>query len=120
MGGVITVESEVGRGSVFRFDAHFRVVAATAAPGPPPSLEGVRVLVVDDNHTNRRILEGTLRNWAMRPTAVASGTEALAAIAAVPAESFQLILLDANMPGMDGFMFAERLRAWRNPRGRRS
>ena len=49
MGGVITVESEVGRGSVFRFDAHFRVVAATAPSGPPPSLEGVRVLVVDDN-----------------------------------------------------------------------
>ena len=111
MGGVITVESEVGRGSVFRFDAHFRVVAATAPSGPPPSLEGVRVLVVDDNHTNRRILEGTLRNWAMRPTAVASGAEALAAIAAAPAESFQLILLDASMPGMDGFMFAERLRA---------
>ena len=63
MGGVITVESEVGRGSVFRFDAHFRVVEATAPSGPPPSLEGVRVLVVDDNHANRRILEGTLRNW---------------------------------------------------------
>ena len=111
MGGVITVESEVGRGSVFRFDAHFRVVAATAPSGPPPSLEGVRVLVVDDNHANRRILEGALRAWAMRPTAVASGAEALAAIAAAPAESFQLILLDARMPGMDGFMFAERLRA---------
>ena len=54
MGGVITVESEVGRGSVFRFDAHFRVVAATAPSGPPPSLEGVRVLVVDDNHASRQ------------------------------------------------------------------
>jgi signal transduction histidine kinase/CheY-like chemotaxis protein len=112
MGGVITVESEVGRGSVFRFDAHFRVVEASAPSGPPPSLEGVRVLVVDDNHTNRRILEGTLRSWAMRPTAVASGAEALAAMAAAPpAEPFQLILLDASMPGMDGFAFAERLRA---------
>jgi signal transduction histidine kinase/DNA-binding response OmpR family regulator len=111
MGGVITVESEVGRGSEFRFDAHFRVAEAMAPSGPPPSLEGVRVLVVDDNHTNRRILEGTLRNWAMRPTAVGSGPEALAAIAAAPAEPFQLILLDASMPGMDGFMFAERLRA---------
>jgi signal transduction histidine kinase/DNA-binding response OmpR family regulator len=111
MGGVITVDSEIGRGSVFRFDAHLRVVES-APSGPPPSLEGIRVLIVDDNHTNRQILEGTLRNWAMRPTAVASGAEALAAVAAAaPAEPFQLILLDASMPGMDGFTFAERLRA---------
>jgi two-component system sensor histidine kinase/response regulator len=111
MGGVITVESEVGRGSVFRFDAHFRLVEAPAPSGPPRSLEGMRVLVVDDNDTNRRILEGALQNWAMRPTAVGNGAEALAAIGAVPGEPFQLVLLDASMPGMDGFMFAERLRS---------
>jgi signal transduction histidine kinase/DNA-binding response OmpR family regulator len=111
MGGAITVESEVGRGSVFQFHAHFRVADPSAAPpAPPPSLDGLRVLVVDDNSTNRRILEGALRYWAMRPTTVGSGAEALAAIGAA-AEPFQLILLDANMPEMDGFMFAERLGA---------
>jgi two-component system, sensor histidine kinase and response regulator len=109
MGGTITVESAVGRGSVFRFDGRFRVAqASTAPPALPPALDGLRVLIVDDNATNRRILEGTVRHWAMRPTAVGSAADGLAAIAAAP-EPFSLILLDANMPGMDGFMFAERL-----------
>jgi two-component system, sensor histidine kinase and response regulator len=75
-----------------------------------PSLKGLRVLIVDDNATNRRILEGTLTHWAMRPTSVSGGAEALGAIAATAADPFPLILLDAHMPEMDGFMFAERLR----------
>ncbi len=109
MGGTVTVESEEGRGSVFRFDADFGMAQASGAPaGPPPALEGLPVLIVDDNRTNRRILEGTLRHWRMRPTAVESGAAGLAAIAAAT-EPFALILLDANMPQMDGFMFAERL-----------
>ncbi len=109
MGGTVTVESAVGRGSVFRFDADFGLGQGAMAPmGPPPALEGLRVLIVDDNRTNRRILEGTLRHWGMRPTAVEGGAEGLAAIAATT-EPFALILLDANMPHMDGFMFAERL-----------
>jgi signal transduction histidine kinase/DNA-binding response OmpR family regulator len=109
MGGTVTVESEVGRGSVFRFDADFGIAQDSVTPaGPPPALAGLRVLVVDDNRTNRRILEGTLRHWGMRPTAVEGGPEGLAAIAAAT-EPFALILLDANMPHMDGFMFAERL-----------
>ncbi len=109
MGGTVTVESEVGRGSVFRFDADFGITQSSASPaGPPPALEGLRVLIVDDNRTNRRILEGTLRHWGMRPTAVEGGAEGLAAIAAAT-EPFALILLDANMPQKDGFMFAERL-----------
>ena len=111
MGGEITVESEVGRGSIFRFTADFGIAEATAiVPVRLPSLEGLRVLIVDDNATNRRILEGTLTQWAMRPTSVSGGAEALAAIAATVADPFPLILLDAHMPDMDGFMFAERLR----------
>ena len=81
-----------------------------------PTLEGLRVLIVDDNATNRRILEGTLTHWAMRPTSVGSGTEALAAVAATTADPFPLILLDAHMPEMDGFMFAERLALMSNAR----
>ena len=109
MGGTVTVESEIGRGSVFRFDADFGIAQGSVAPaGPPPALEGLHVLIIDDNRTNRRILEGTLRHWGMRPTAVESGAEGLAALAAAT-EPFALILLDLNMPHMDGFMFAERL-----------
>jgi signal transduction histidine kinase/CheY-like chemotaxis protein len=107
MGGTLRVESTVGKGSTFRFDAQFGVLAAAAISRPPlPSLEGLAVLVIDDNATNRRILEGTLRHWGMRPTVTASGAEGLMAARRQP---FALILLDANMPEMDGFMFTERL-----------
>jgi signal transduction histidine kinase/CheY-like chemotaxis protein len=110
MGGEITVESTLGRGSMFSFTADFRIAEAAAiVPVRLPSLEGLRVLIVDDNATNRRILEGTLTHWAMRPTSVASGAEALAAVTATAADPFPLILLDAHMPEMDGFMFAEQL-----------
>jgi signal transduction histidine kinase/CheY-like chemotaxis protein len=117
MGGAVTVESEVGRGSTFRFEADFPLAPAqAAAPAVPPVLEGLRVLIVDDNTTNRRILEDTLRYWAMRPTAVGSAEEGLAAVAAA-AEPFALILLDANMPDVDGFTFAERLGTGASARG---
>jgi signal transduction histidine kinase/DNA-binding response OmpR family regulator len=107
MGGTLRVESTVGKGSTFRFDAQLGVLAAAAITRPAlPSLDGLAVLVIDDNATNRRILEGTLRHWGMRPTLAASGAEGLAAARQQP---FALVLLDANMPEMDGFMFAERL-----------
>ncbi|GAG45059.1 unnamed protein product, partial [marine sediment metagenome] len=74
--------------------------------------EGLPVLVVDDNATNRRILEGMLKSWRMSPTAACSGSEALAAMtrsrdAGTP---FRLVLLDVSMPKMDGFTFAQTLR----------
>jgi signal transduction histidine kinase/DNA-binding response OmpR family regulator len=110
MGGTITVESEVGRGSVFGFSADFAVAQGPAPTGEHlvPSLDGLRVLIVDDNATNRRIVIETVKQWSMRPTAVESGAAALDAIAR-STEPFALILLDLHMPGMDGFMFAERL-----------
>jgi CheY-like chemotaxis protein len=118
MGGTITVESEVGRGSAFRFDAHFQVAEASGGPPTalPPVLDGLRVLVVDDNSSNRRILEDTLRHWAMRPTTVSSAAEGLALIAAA-AEPFALIVVDANMPEMDGFTFVQRLRSMAGSQG---
>ncbi len=109
MDGAITVESEPGNGSEFRFDAHFRVGFGDPEPAPPVSLRGRRTLVVDDNDTNRRILAATLESWAMPVRCVSSAMEALEVLRA-PGEHFDLMVLDGHMPGMDGFMLAERLR----------
>ena len=114
MGGRLWVESAVGMGSTFHFTARFGVgPVAEEPPTPSPAtLEGLAVLVVDDNATNCRILEDVLRNWRMNPTTVRDGPEALRALgrAAEAGEPFPLVLLDAVMPGMDGFMLAEEIR----------
>ncbi len=116
MDGRITVHSEAGRGSTFRFGARFgRQAEPTKRPvrAVPLSLRGLRVLVVDDNDTNRLILVETLLHWHMRPTAVPSGHAALAEIAHTTqtGEGFDLVLLDSQMPVMDGFELADRIRA---------
>jgi two-component system sensor histidine kinase/response regulator len=115
MGGAISVESEPGSGSTFSFDASLALDT-----GPPqqaerlemPDLQGLRVLVVDDNATNRRVVEGMLANWGMVSTSCAGGQEALEAIGAAgdPDDEFGMVLLDLRMPVMDGFEFAERMR----------
>jgi PAS domain S-box-containing protein len=115
MGGRIWVESAVGQGSAFHFTARFGLAGGPrrrAAPAEPPALHGLRVLVVDDNATNRRILEETLAAWRLRPTAVADGPAALAELgqAAEAGEPYPLVLLDAMMPDMDGFSLAEHVR----------
>jgi CheY-like chemotaxis protein len=80
-------------------------------PKAQPSLPPMPVLVVDDNVVNRRILVEQLRRWSMKPTAVDSGPAALEAMqtAARAEEPFQLVLLDANMPEVDGFAVAEQI-----------
>jgi PAS domain S-box-containing protein len=115
MGGRVWVESVVGKGSTFHFTARFGRQGRPAeptAPGPPVELEDLPVLVVDDNATNRRILEEMLRNWHMRPTVVDNGRSALVALeqARAVGRPFALVLLDAQMPGMDGFSLAERVK----------
>jgi two-component system sensor histidine kinase/response regulator len=114
MGGSITLESEPGKGSVFEFTADFEVEPADSAAQQPayrPDLAGLRVLVVDDNATNLRILEGMLQGWLMTPTLVSSGEEALAIMTAAQGDApFELIITDSHMPGLDGFELVDRIR----------
>ena len=115
MGGEISVQSEAGAGS--RFCLAVRVQCAGELPVHDTSesreLAGARVLVVDDNLTNRKILGGLLRRWDATPALAASGVEALAMVeeAARAGHPFDLILTDLNMPGMDGLTFVQRLRS---------
>jgi PAS domain S-box-containing protein len=113
MGGRIEVESTPGRGSRFHFRARFGMAPGPPAREPPHArTRGLRVLVVDDNATNRRVLEETLAHWRMRPTLAAGGREALELLerAAARGRPFPLVLLDANMPELDGFALAEKMR----------
>ena len=115
MKGRISVESTQGAGSTFHFTAEFK--NQPPSEGIPVSesgairLDGVRVLVVDDNATNRRILEEVLNHWHMRPTCVASGREALSAVALAKSldDPYRLALLDMLMPEMDGFELTRQL-----------
>ena len=115
MGGDLTVDSRLGAGSVFRFTVRLprgrvRTVAPPGSLAPLP--EGMAVLVVDDNATNRLILHEQLVAWHLRPQLADNGPAALRLLheAAAAGTPFPLALLDVNMPAMDGLELARRIK----------
>jgi PAS domain S-box-containing protein len=111
MGGTLSVSSNPGSGSEFKVSLPFQIRAQPAISGPVPALRdisGMRVLVVDDNATNRRILEEVLGTWGLVPAMVSNGAAALAELdlAAASGTPFELALIDYQMPGIDGFELA--------------
>jgi PAS domain S-box-containing protein len=113
MGGTVSVESIPDRGSTFRFSARFEIEPPGAEKPLPArrNLTGLPVLIVDDNATNRRILEEVFTNWRMRPLAVESGRAAIEKLeeARAAGQPFAVAVLDGHMPEMDGFDVAERI-----------
>jgi signal transduction histidine kinase/DNA-binding response OmpR family regulator/HPt (histidine-containing phosphotransfer) domain-containing protein len=120
MGGRIQLKSRPGEGSTFSFDARLAVrkePTAATVEVPTDALIDLPVLVVDDNATNRRILQSIVSQWGMRPTAVDGGAAALFQLrrAAAAGDPFRLVLLDAMMPEMDGAMLSQRIRDDEDP-----
>jgi PAS domain S-box-containing protein len=115
MSGRLWVESEVGKGTDFHFVVSLPLQEAGFQPVRPTNisaLKGAQVLVVDDDATNCRILVGVLKGWRLRPRAVSSGAEALEELyrAVSTGQAPALVLLDAQMPEIDGFAVARRMR----------
>lgn len=113
MEGRIWVESEVGQGSTFCFTSRFSLQAEPNVDLSPPreDLKGLKALIVDDSAASRTILKKMLAAWDITATEAEDGYRALAELerASTENEPYQVLLLDSDMPGMDGFQVAEHM-----------
>ena len=119
MGGTLSAESEESRGSTFQFE----IVAREAAAPPRPAhdeapLAGKRLLLVDDNATNREIVRRLAESWEMLVEVVERPTDALARVRR--GDPFDVAVLDMQMPEMDGLELAREIRRYRDQRPCRS
>jgi two-component system, sensor histidine kinase len=121
MGGSIGAESEVGRGSRFWFRVPVEVIESAPTPPPvlakPESRNQIRVLVVEDNLTNQKLLKALLKKFGHEPHLAQDGLEA---VAAAQNENFDLILMDCAMPHMDGYDATRAIRTLQAPSDFRS
>ncbi len=113
MGGQISAESAVGAGSTFTVSLPLPLSGEPIdRPAVPSALQGLRVLIVDDNRVNRRVIHQHICSWGMRNGSFASAEEALAAVreAREAGDPYQIVIADYHMPGIDGVMLAQQLR----------
>jgi two-component system sensor histidine kinase/response regulator len=111
LGGELTVDSEPGQGSTFQLTVRLDLADPGPVRRPRSDLTGLRVLIVDDNATNRRILEHQVRSWGMTSASADSGQAALDLLRdSARGGSFDVAIVDKGMPGMDGVQLTRIIR----------